>query len=896
MNKSLQISDTLLTVPFRGADYIVHPGTEGVANLVFNVPKTCRGVRSGRLEDGDPDNRRESESLFEVRCVIDIKLGMGLGSKDVGVEIPVTVVNPTAMKAYGLALAPPGAPALPLPDQYASPVPYEHRAMSPNPYPPQPTFSPQPLDNYPYPYPQYASPPISPPPNLHAYPWTSTPAPIAPTYTAYSPPREQQYYYYPPPPTAPFAYPVRPSSADPFVAQHLPVLPVLPNQYEQQQNTSTSPVQLTLQDHNLDVPSPEAEVGKGERATRISTHLRMTSRNRSVSPQSHRFPVVSSTIEASPEGKTASTLRNIPIPHPISVPSGNPEQDPQLLSASPRSNNDVLSPRPILSPKHSFTFDRGTVKSERVVDLERMAAAEVALEERNHKSLPPRPPSATLENEETHETPRLPPQPTLAPIATRPRPPPEFYNRESGLEALERKLLEQVGTRKPEQEHRPDVRTVMPISIPTHNDPRLSSDPPNDSAISSLALGAEVLNGWPGSASPSRNANARLSSSPGRVLMGLDDDKAEREPERRGRAKGREKQSKTHQLRKAATNRVAAWLGEIDPEEPPPPCETPQSDSPRVSMDDASPGERDRDPHPLLRSSPAPSAPSPLEERHESAIEEAIPTRSSGFVLHAAANTDSFDPPVNGAHSDSARGSTPTQLQSPVSTSPEIVHHKSAEPSPPVDNPAVPKPVLKRFTGLSLSPPPKDVKYDVRSARGGRGGKVTTVASLWASLAAQNPTPAKVTESAKTNEKQGLRTPLARPVQKSSSSPAQGAKTQNKQAQVTRKPVPVDMNVADLTSRRAKMIKSASVPAVISSSHATPVLSSTASLARPLLSPTKQRTTTQLASAVGSSSNAQPQIATTVATNTTTAVSKGGQLNFGQARLKELIKKYQQGQ
>ena len=137
---------------------------------------------------------------------------------------------------------------------------------------------------------------------------------------------------------------------------------------------------------------------------------------------------------------------------------------------------------------------------------------------------------------------------------------------------------------------------------------------------------------------------------------------------------------------------------------------------------------------------------------------------------------------------------------------------------------------------------------------------------------------------------------MARPVQTSSSSPAQSAKTQNKQTQVTRKPVPVDMNVADLTSRRAKMIKSASVPAVISSSHATPVLSSTASLARPLLSPTKQRTTTQLASAVGSSSNAQPQIATTVATNTTTAVSKGGQLNFGQARLKELIKKYQQGQ
>lgn len=816
-SKALQISDILATVPFRGPDYIVQPGTEGIANLVFDVPNKCRGLRSGRLDNGDDDNPRESESLFEVRCIIDIKLGMGIGSKDVVLELPVTVVQPAAMKAH-----------VPSPERYTSPAPFA-RALSPSPYHP-PAFSPQLVEPYLYPHPQYISPPISPPPTM--YPWASTPAP------QHLYPAHNQHYYYPPPPTIPLVYPVRPSSADPFIAQQLPILP---------------PPQQNLPVLESPDVSAERQVGKGERASRIAVHLRMTSRNRSVSPQSHRFPVVEPVIETSP--KALSSL------HPLLIPTAQGEQDTQLLSASPRSNHEVLSPRPVLSPKHSFSIERGTVKSERVVDLERMAAAE---EERSCKTLPARPPS----EEEAPETPRLPPQPTLAPILTRPRP--DYWNQGSGLEALERKLLEQVGTRKPEAERRADVRTVLPISIPAHNDPRC--DPANDSAISSLALGAEALkgNGWP-AGTPPDGTGVRRSISPPPPL------KITTEPiekEERGRVKVREKHSGVHQLRKAATNRVAAWLGEIDPAIPPPSCETPQTSSPKMAAEEIT--SNDQDPHPLLRSSPAPS---PSEARHDVFTEEAIPTRSSGFVLHAASTSDSFDNPM-GAIGDSARASTPTQLQMSISTKP--VRNPVESKQAPV-GPKIPKPVLKRFTNSLLDPSPSEVKYDIRSARGGRGGKVTSVASLWASLASQSEIPP--TAAAKANEKPAIRKPMTKPTRKPASAPSQRMIPQARPPANARKSNSLETNVADLTARRAKMIKSASVPAVVSSSLATPMLSSTASLARPL-PPLAKSSTTRLPPVL--ETNAQSG-------RSATKQASGAELNFGQARLKELIKKYQQG-
>jgi hypothetical protein len=80
----VQISDTLVTVPFRGPEYIIPPGAEGVASLVFDVPKEARGVRGGMLDgeelEGEGEGRpRISESLFEIRCKVEVKLGMGMG-------------------------------------------------------------------------------------------------------------------------------------------------------------------------------------------------------------------------------------------------------------------------------------------------------------------------------------------------------------------------------------------------------------------------------------------------------------------------------------------------------------------------------------------------------------------------------------------------------------------------------------------------------------------------------------------------------------------------------------------------------------------------------------------------------------------------------------------------
>jgi hypothetical protein len=74
----LQISDTLTTVPFCGPEYIIPPGVEGVASLVFDVPKFARGVKGGS-RDGDEAERRTTEALFEVRCIVGIKMLMGIG-------------------------------------------------------------------------------------------------------------------------------------------------------------------------------------------------------------------------------------------------------------------------------------------------------------------------------------------------------------------------------------------------------------------------------------------------------------------------------------------------------------------------------------------------------------------------------------------------------------------------------------------------------------------------------------------------------------------------------------------------------------------------------------------------------------------------------------------------
>jgi len=65
-------------VAFRGPEYTITPGAEGVASLVFDVPKFARGVKGGIREDHD-EEAKITEPLFEVQCILSIKISMGIG-------------------------------------------------------------------------------------------------------------------------------------------------------------------------------------------------------------------------------------------------------------------------------------------------------------------------------------------------------------------------------------------------------------------------------------------------------------------------------------------------------------------------------------------------------------------------------------------------------------------------------------------------------------------------------------------------------------------------------------------------------------------------------------------------------------------------------------------------
>lgn len=74
----LEISDTLLNVPYKGPEYTLSPGGEGVAHLVFDVPLDARSVRGGLYEDED---ERTSEALFCVQASIEVRVTMGSFSR-----------------------------------------------------------------------------------------------------------------------------------------------------------------------------------------------------------------------------------------------------------------------------------------------------------------------------------------------------------------------------------------------------------------------------------------------------------------------------------------------------------------------------------------------------------------------------------------------------------------------------------------------------------------------------------------------------------------------------------------------------------------------------------------------------------------------------------------------
>lgn len=664
------------------------------------------------------------------------------------------------------------------------------------------------------------------------------------------------------------------------------------------------------------------------------------------------------------------------------------------------------SPRPFLSPKQSYSKDpithNSVPKSVRVEELERMAdevmatttdlsadipktAPQTAVDElseepsninktlpkppvstRKEKRLSPLPertrvdtyfataPVPVPETAPVQPTPseRTPPTPTLTAV-TPAKPPKAGYlgdnlRSESGLDALERRLLAEVGTRKIDTgERRPDVRSIVqPITIPTSKEPH---EPLNDSAISSLTLAGEhehdsdekTHRAGKSSASGDEQAEERRKRRREREKeKGREgrSDKSGKEGERkagRKREKERGKDGEGHKTRKsAAKGRVAAWLGEIDPEVPPmeevaPPSSAVTKSPPHTFSQDGLPtfevegvvqivphavtaeGEKDTD------------AGKTAEQRGDGLrkLQEDTPSapnpRSSGFVPIGTLKRDTFQrpetkemsvaeearrvadiwssPPVLKDKSPklpvvAAPTHTPQSIRTdrhvspPSSTQPDKLDSgknpwqtvkqdhalKPASPSP--------KKIVQPSPRLPLFPPPRidpEVKYDIRSARGGRGGKVTAVASIWASGAlGSDPKPREIAKT--TPDPSSTPKPTRAPIKSLlSSGPSTG-----------------EPKLVELAGKRTRpVVKSSSVPAMISSSHATPTLSTTASLARP--APHRVKPSVKVPTTITETHSEGVGRAQAAKMTPLKTANSGGDLAFGQARLRDLIKKYQ---
>lgn len=1019
----LQLSDTLAVIPYRGQEYIIPPGAEGVASLVFDVPKSAKSVKGGSRED---DDGRTSEALFEVRCIVGVKLNMGLGSKDINLDIPVTVAHSAAL------------PALPDPTLYPGDpytyTPPEQPPFVPSNVPPQVPYV-DPHTPYGYPVQLPMSPPI-PAYIEQGHVWLPPLAPPA----SYN----QAYNHYPPP-----FYPVTGSAMPPYVVAspaplHVPyVIPTRPSsagaRMASQVVTSGLPITSNQNPvlHPLDNSAEHyagPEEGKGERASRITQHLRLSSRNRSVSPTSHRFPLPPSAIVENiiPEVPPASvpgpqrqpqmqTLANLP---PL------PATDTHAPSLSPPDVSKVVySPRPLLSPKHSFSIDpitkNSVSRSERVEALEKMAEAvneetkdlssdipkpataeldslDAPSSDLNvvNKSLPTpparslkkhsffsplsasRPPvdqlfvapvSDTLSPPDPVPSEQTPPTPTLTAVHPNARPKSNHgllslsgpNESESGLDALERRLLAAVGTRKIESNARPDVRTVLPITIPPAN---TKAEPLNDSAISSLTLADHGGDLGGDTGLDHDDWDDRTHKAAKSSLSGDDRDRdrdgdTNRGPEGGARGRGsRSSKAKSDSgrtrdggkkkvrntesnKRKAAKGRVAAWLGAIEPAAPPE-----QSPADGTPLDgDQSSGPFDSG-EVLVKQDAAPPVAIVKEEATEGNAQEsqapddvssAPNPRSSGFVPIGTFKRDTFrryatgrgGPVVNPAAEEAEgianmwsskgddtlkskpfalRANPPMAMQS-IRTDKDVsppsassvkdgvamkhrLTFRAHYPNPPNLTSSNSAHRLPVYPPQPLDP---EVKYDVRSARGGRGGKVTAVAAIWAAGAFKKadspppdkpvvaPKPKKVTPAPFVTKRPAARAPplitskpplLLSAARKNS--PSSAASSDGSTA-AARTDSTVDNKAKHVT-------KSSSVPAMVSSSLAIPMLSSTASLARPV---TKAKTPIKPPPTLFETS--APRVSAYQGLPARAPSGTKTDLAFGQARLRDLIRKYQ---
>ncbi|KAF8344755.1 hypothetical protein F5887DRAFT_1283095 [Amanita rubescens] len=1041
----LQISDTLTNVAFRGPEYIIHPGVEGVANLVFDIPKTAREVKGGVYLDEGYHSPRETQSLFEVQCIVSVKMTMGIG-RDLVLDIPVTVVSPLALPDVLMALPQ---------EQILNAAPAEHFSY------PTPISYQDPTPYAPYPAPVSSPPPVALSPSLHIFTaytdqdqvWLPPPlspspspyvSPIIPLYIPMSPPLvpiQNLPCPHPPPrpasalaSTQPYTYSEHISGLPNTAAQH-PLLPLnLTAHYESR----------LAQELNL-----EPEEGKGERASRVAHHLHMSSRHRSVSPPSHRFPLP----QSSPGGANATTVqaRALPPP-PLDFSSPNAEPVGPLLTTLPDHPGHISpspslhSPWPIPSPQMSNT---SLPRSERVEELERIAAEEAWITPKStrkkgkkkqkqrqrqkqivdssadiNKTLPT-PPVPHKSEQDIPMLSEVPPMPIPAPVDRAPPTPtltaitparhtrsnnlaeslgPE--NAESGLGRFRngdaRDLFAgpsiargvERGVTSPVKEStvasRPTKGRLSPIKIPA---PRIGIDIESDglNLIERRGMLNQCRNkrlhteahedrdsderthraGTVGGKSKSKSSfsgddareerkqKKRRRLVPGDVMVDseLEDEAESRGRSREGSMKGKKssKKKEGHRLRRAVKGRVTAWLGAIDANALPPEEDLIQpSYSEPSNQNPKSESQKGRSP-PVT-----PSLPS-----EEEAVQPDVPTsapnpRSSGFMPIAPEKRE-LEPtvqsqsqrhvmttsrPYTRATVGDVKGDTSSHAQlGPASI---ILPSQPRVPSNPGDRGfkssatdgknkmGAVKSVLNDLSTVALSaveqpnglvwsnksnaqphphlhvPSPTkqqsqdpEVKYDVRSARGGRGGQVTAIAAFWAAAAAKDASKDAASRGTSTDVPSRKQTaPIVAP------KPVIAQHINNPrltERSVTPKPKPVasakslDMNKASIpvTDSPPKLLglagktkpatKSSSVPAIVSSSLATPMLSSTASLARPPIQQPRRST----AALISNNFIASVEPSTNKSHGPMKAKSTPD-LAFGKAKLRDLIRKYQE--
>ena len=931
------------------------------------------------------------------------------------------------------------------------------------------TLPPPPPEPYPYPAPDLFSdrhqnynssastPPPGPAPNFYAdlllsslYTYPSPPPAIpllpqsipAPLHTQFVIPPYRAYdgqLWFPTPPAyvgGPYqdqAPPPRPASTN-VGATQASILPAgLP--------VSGTPEHLrkhfSYQQHQHYPPQPEETTGHGTRAARISHHLRSTSRARSASPPA---------LIAPPTHVTLDVIAPKPMLSPKVVTETHDATD----------NDDPFA--------RSFGRVGTRTRSLSVVRLEEMAAraaAETEIKARAQKDgrdaavdktlpVPPVPsgkPSGYGASrrvlaqdifqqmgpqEETMGGPitevgdeMIPHTSSLSALSLL-RPPPgrdglkfssygEPGDAENGLDALERRLAEQVGTRKPPPLPPPDLRTVLdlcsnsplpppppvPAPVPVPGKKSMAQERAddvdagaavNESAISSLALGAkEDFGGRNANTNTNPNLNLPLpdvqiegeeegegedadvdgrtqrhgkgassSSERGtykarsRKSAKSDSKEKEKDKERvrskskEGKAKRKKKRDgrrdelddEAARLRSATKGRVAEWLGKLEAYEPGPEPEPDSSHPPPESERESA----------TATATSSPTVPSPV-------IESKPNPRSSGFVPVSTLRRAPISLPP-----DSAPTPTPASASAHSSPSTTLVHEPSTSPTTANTNlKALLAPVPVRRLPRIYPPPSQveEVKYNVKSARGGRGGRVTAVAAIWAEVAetAVSSAGASVGSVSRTVTPTLAPTPTPRQPKAPRTLAAKGPNAMQSKAAATVmtgvpnkapikpmtsivdptrvSPIPAPVKQPPSSSAKEKEKEkdvsrppralfgfglgaaAAATPSspAVSSSIATPVLSSTASLARPPVTTTTTTTTTQpamnnnapspsLSPLQQAQSRAHPRFQPAPAPAPAPAAGqrppmvnggglKAAELAFGQARLRDLIKRYQ---